>query len=178
MGTFDPNQSSRNFQQSALASHQKFNHDFRAHNRQYQERAQRLAGSGSHRRPSGSAEYPGDEAGEGPRRGRSTLLLSVLLLGVAGVAIAAQGDEPPPAPSVAFPATAASTAVEGTVLPGTAWNVRGGPGMDFPPFAVVEPGQVVRVTCLQHGWALLESPNPGAYVWAEGLSLTATPAPC
>lgn len=175
MGTFDPNQSARTFQTSALASHQKFNHDFRAHNRQYQERAQRLAGTGSKGRPAASGEYPGDEVIERPGRGRATVLLSVLLLAGTGVAIAAQGDE---GPGPSYPTAPASMAVEGTVLPGSAWNVRGGPGMDFPPFAVVEPGQVVRVTCLQHGWALLESPNPGAYVWFEGLALNASPATC
>ncbi len=175
MGVFDVNQSARNFARNAHKHSQQQFHRFHVHNRQYQERLRNLTRAPrAAARPSVASGFPGDEdyqpSGRTRRSGRIVwALLVVLTLVIAGVALTS--------PNIGLMPSSWS-GVEGAVREGTAWNVRGGPGMAFPPIAVIHSGQAVRVACLEHGWARLESPNEGAFVYAEGLGLNATPPPC
>jgi hypothetical protein len=171
----DVNQSARNYAQTAHQQAQQAMHRFKVHNRQYQERLRNLTPA-----PRGTARgtvasgFPGDEddqpSGRARRPGRIVwVLLVVLGLVIGGVALTS--------PDVGF-MPGGSSGVDGIVREGTAWNVRGGPGMAFSPIAVVHPGEAVVVTCLERGWAQLESPNGGAFVYAKGLALKGTPPPC
>jgi hypothetical protein len=128
--------------------------------------------------PSSSRDgFPGDADDEGyapvgraRRSGRIVWALLVMsVLGIAGVALISTDIGSIPG---------GSSGVDGIVREGTEWNVRGGPGMAFPSIAVVHPGEAVVVTCLEQGWAQLESPNDGAFVYSEGLALNGTPPPC
>jgi hypothetical protein len=136
-------------------------------------------------RPSVASGFPGDEAdrpsGRARRPGRIVwVLLVVLGLVIGGVALSSRdvGFMPGGSSGVDRFMPGGSSGVDGIVREGTAWNVRGGPGMAFPPIAVVHPGQAVVVTCLERGWAQLERPNGGAFVYAKGLALKGTPPPC
>jgi len=174
MGTYDANQSSRNFQKNAIAGAMQFHQRMHVHNLQYQERARSLEASTLQRRPARPAVI-GDEDQQVPvrarRGGRSgwVVLIALLALGIGTTVFVAQNR---------LIITHPTPGIAGTVLKGTAWNVRGGPGMDFAPIAVIQPGQVVRVACLDRGWARLESPNPGAFIWTKALALNATPPSC
>jgi uncharacterized protein YraI len=58
------------------------------------------------------------------------------------------------------------------------YYIRSGPSTDFPTTGVVRLGQEVRVDCLSGGWARLDDPSPGGYVYGEGLAFEKTPPPC
>jgi hypothetical protein len=173
----DVNQSARNYSQTAHQQAQQAVHRFKVHNRQYQERLRNLTPA-----PRGTAHpwvasgFPGDEddqpSGRARRPGRIVwALLAVLGLAIAGATLSSNSPEGGFMPG-------GSSGVDGIVREGTAWNVRGGPGMAFPPIAVVHPDEAVVVTCLERGWAQLERPNAGAFVYAKGLALNGTPPPC
>jgi hypothetical protein len=143
--------------------------------------------AGGTARPSVVSGFPGDEddrqSGRARRPGRIVwVLLAVLGLVIAGVTLSSNSREggfmPGGSSGVDRFIPGGSSGVDGIVREGTAWNVRGGPGMAFPPIAVVHPGQAVVVTCLERGWARLERPNAGAFVYVKGLALNGTPPPC
>jgi hypothetical protein len=143
--------------------------------------------AGGRARPSVGSGFPGDEDDQQPGRARRPgrivwVLLVVLGLVIGGAALSSNSREvgfmPGGSSGVDRFMPGGSSGVDGIVREGTAWNVRGGPGMAFPPIAVVHPGEAVVVTCLERGWAQLESPNAGAFVYAKGLALNGTPPPC
>jgi uncharacterized protein YgiM (DUF1202 family) len=68
--------------------------------------------------------------------------------------------------------------VTGSVRPETAWNLREGPSVRFAIVGQVAPGDSVTVACLDKGWAKLQAPHKGSFVYSQGLSLTATPQAC
>jgi hypothetical protein len=107
-----------------------------------------------------------------PTRLRGTLIVAALIVvfGLGGVVI----------PSVEWtsywPPLQPGTA--GLVRPGSEWFVRSGPSRQSPDVGTVAPGQQVRVTCLDRGWAKLLTPHDGNYVYSRGLSLDSTPPAC
>ena len=175
ISTFDVNQSARNYAQNAQKQGLQAHHRMQVHNREYQERLHNLTrGPRGTARPSVASGFPGDEDDQESRRARRPgrviwALLVVLVLVVGGLALTSTDD--------GFVPTG-SSGIDGAVREGTDWNVRGGPGMAFPPIAVVHPGETVVVTCLERGWAHLESLIDGAFVYSEGLALNNTPPPC
>jgi hypothetical protein len=166
-------------QRAAQQAHQRFHR----HNQQFADKQM----NDMMARSRAASGFPGDEAdrpsGRARRSGRIVwVLLVVLGLVIAGVTLSSNSREggfmPGGSSGVDRFMPGGSSGVDGIVREGTAWNVRGGPGMAFPPIAVVHPGQAVVVTCLERGWARLERPNAGAFVYAKGLALNGTPPPC
>jgi hypothetical protein len=68
--------------------------------------------------------------------------------------------------------------IAGVVDPDTAWNMRTAPSRSAKAIGVVQPGQRVRVECLERGWAKLLVPQSGVFVDRRGLRLDAAPPDC
>jgi hypothetical protein len=68
--------------------------------------------------------------------------------------------------------------VTGSVRPGAAWNLRAGPSVRSDIVGQVEPGDSLTVACLHNGWAKLQAPRRGVFVYSDGLSLKAMPPAC
>lgn len=82
---------------------------------------------------------------------------------------------------VAVPASAwpwQQAGIAGVVDPATAWNMRSGPSRSANAVGVVQPGQRVRVECLERGWAKLLVPRSGVFVDRRGLRLDSEPPDC
>lgn len=114
--------------------------------------------------------FPGDDVETTGRRcgGRVGWITMAVLTLLAGGGIAVATDR------VDIPFVGTTIA---TVRMGTAWNVRGGPGMGYGPDGVVHPGQLVVVSCSQGNWVKLTSPVNG-FIYHTGLDLRTTPRPC
>ena len=57
-------------------------------------------------------------------------------------------------------------------------NVRNGPSSKAQILTTVRAGEVVDIACETGGWARLESPYPGGYIWLELLKPNRAPDPC
>lgn len=104
--------------------------------------------------------------GSRPLRAAVVGALLVVLLGVAGLLSRTDAASTPAA------------GVPGVVGPETAWNLRAGPDSDAEQVGIVEPGQAVRVECVDGRWARLLDPRAGAFVHRDGLRLDGAPPDC
>jgi hypothetical protein len=174
---FDPNASARKYAADAHRNAMKTHQRMVRHGRENRERNRALElqrGRAAPHRRSGREDHQDYNQGT-PRRGRGVLGW-VVVAAVTGLAVA----------SMAFvglrsvadgPGVATTDGVHATVRPGTAWNLRGGPGMAYTPIDVVQPGQDVIVACLERNWAKVTSPVSG-FVYRDGLELQGAPRPC
>lgn len=121
---------------------------------------------------------------EGPppartRGGSSIGTLRVAI--VTGLLIVALGAAGLLSGIVAVPASAwtwQQAGIAGVVDPDSAWNMRAGPSPSADTVGVVQPGQRVRVECLERGWAKLLVPRSGVFVDRHGLRLDTVPPDC
>jgi hypothetical protein len=182
---FDPNASSRKYAADASRNAMKAHQQMVRHGRQFRERNRTLelqrSRAAPHRRSGREdhEDYPQDT----PRRGRGVLgwVIVAAVTGLAVASIAFVGlrsvaDGPGVVPTDG-PGVVPADGIHATVRPGTAWNLRGGPGMAYAPIDVVQPGQDVIVACLERNWAKVTSPVSG-FVYRDGLELQGAPGPC
>jgi len=75
------------------------------------------------------------------------------------------------------PPVVTSPTIAGVVL-AEAWNVRSGPSVQSPAVGTVESGEAVSVICVSDGWAKLQNPFVGNFIYIDGLSLAGKPPQC
>ena len=161
---------SRDFAANAARSHMQAHqrmakHGHQAINRQLEQ--MRAVNHEASRRT--DLEYPGDAVPQPRRRGRTGVII-LLVLAALGVGAWLVGAPSNPVRDTIF-------GVHATVRPGSEWNVRRGPGTSYPSIGVVQSGQDLTVACAQGSWIKITSPMTG-FVSKKGLTLQTNPEPC
>jgi hypothetical protein len=190
---WNPNNASRQFQQQAQQQAQ----NAYLRNQQYaaqqmnaqmaQNRAQRAMGQQKLMRqqpddmsakPTNAFAKPERGALKSRRHSNATIILDIAIVAMVLVAIAVASSLAYRAfsrGSLLLPARGGG-AVAGSVRTGS--NVRQGPGTTFPVVTVLQSGSHVTVSCIDAGWARLESPYAGRYIASWLLALTENPKTC
>ena len=114
-------------------------------------------------------EYPGAAVPQHRRRGRTGVIILLVLAALAVGAWLVVATSNPVGDTI--------FGVHATVRPGSDWNVRRGPGTSYRSIGVVQSGQDVTVACAQGSWIKITSPKTG-FVHKNGLILRTAPKAC
>ncbi|GAA4468514.1 hypothetical protein GCM10023170_082630 [Phytohabitans houttuyneae] len=69
--------------------------------------------------------------------------------------------------------------VDGTVRPGTTWNLRARPTTESRKIdIIIGPGTPVTVHCVEGRWARLDKPRADVYIYLDALALNESPKRC